>query len=133
MAGAFPCSPPFTVNVACDGLIASLGNTSDENPSGAITAMFVPDSLWNGQAVVVGRAPKISTADVTVPWVPIPYRRITLNNVGQDYALVGDVLTLTGPTLIQIPANGLMVGLLFAVTAGTCALRTAVMDGAVTP
>lgn len=133
MADAFPISTPCTANVAYDGKVASLGNTSDTNLNGAISVMFVPDGQWVGQAVVVGRAQKISTADVTIPWVPVPYRRVTLNNISQDYAMVGDVLTLTGPTLIHIPANGLMVGLLFAVAAGTCVLRAAVLNGAATP
>lgn len=132
MADIFPVdNPKFRVLPAQDGMVAAFGNTSDENPSGAYTFQFVPDATFTGGFAVVGRTPGISTSDTSVPWAAIPYRRISLADVASDYAFVGD--QITGPALIQVPANGLAVGLLIACSAGFAMVYNKHMDGATAP
>lgn len=134
MADIFPANPKFLVTTAQDGQIASYGNVSDENPNGAWTFQFVPTDInWSGQFAIVARTPGISTSDTTVPWVPVPYRRVCLNNVASDYALVSGILVVSGPTIIQVPANGVSIGLLMSITTSTCTIYAKAMNGATTP
>lgn len=138
MADVFPLEQKFAATVAVDGLVGSYGSTSDENPVGGWNLQFIPDLNWTGSIAVVGRSPRISTADLSVPWIPVPYRRICLNNVAQDWAIVPGsdpnwVIVVTGPCMIEVPCNGFAVGLLFAVGQGTCQIRANKFEGAGAP
>lgn len=131
MADIFPIGPKFRVQPAQNGNILVPGNTSDENPSGAVRFWFVPDIGCDATFTVVGRAPRISTSDTTAPWVPIPYRRVTLNNVASDYAIVS--ASVTGTSSILVPSTGGAVGLLVAINTGECTLHSIPVTGSTTP
>lgn len=131
MATIFPISTPFRVLPAQSGNILAIGNTSDENPSGAVRIWFVPDVTSDATFTVVGRAPRISTADTTTPWIPIPYRRVTLNNLASDYAIVS--AAVSGTSSILVPTTGGAVGLLVAMNAGECAIHSIPVEGSTTP
>jgi hypothetical protein len=80
---------------------------------------FSPSGGFDGQFVVEGRLLGNAADEVDVPFQPIPYRRITLANTAQDYAIVTDILT-TAAT-IMIPASGLSIALqMSAATTGFC-------------
>lgn len=81
---------------------------------------FNPDENFAGDFVVMGRTMGVAADSVDVPFVPIPYRIVSLNNVAQDYDLVS--AAIAGPALIQIPANGLSVVLINGLTAGSMQL-----------
>jgi hypothetical protein len=121
----------FIVQPAQDGNIAVLGNTQDENPSGAISVSFYPSFDFTGSFAVVGRPPGISTSDTSVPWQAIPYRLVSLQDVASDYSFKSD--TINTAAIIHVPANGLAVGLLVACSAGTTQLWIKPMYGATSP
>ncbi len=84
---------------------------------------FAPSIGFDGQFVVEGHVmgdaaqdmgPPNSTVDV--PFGPIPYRRIMLNNIAQVRELVTDPITTSA--LIEIPASGLTVALQIAPPSG---------------
>ena len=133
MADIFPAGSPFRILPAQNGQTLSFGSTSDENPNGAWHLMFVPSVDYDGSIAVVGRTPRISTADLTVPWIPVPYRRITLNNVASDYAIVSTAITLDGPYQILVPATGMAIGILVACNAGQCMVYSQKMTGSTIP
>lgn len=135
MADIFPATSPFRVLPPQNGQILSFGSTSDENPSGAWAFTFIPSIDWDGGFVVLGRPPRISTADLTVPWLPVPYRRVTVNNVCSDYAMVSDGLALavSGPYQILVPACGISIGLLVACNAGVCMIYGQKVTGSTIP
>lgn len=133
MATIFPVSatPTFTATPGVDGLIGVFGNTSDEDGKGAMQFTFSPDVDFNGSIVVVGRTAGISTASTDVAWMPIPYRKVTINNVASDYSFAS--AAITGPSSILVPASGMAVGLLFSVPMGTVVIGSKIVDGASAP
>lgn len=133
MASIFPADGrPFRVLPAQSGNILAYGNTSDVNPSGCWTFQFVANELSDAEFAVMGRSNRISTADTTVPWLPVPYRRVTINNVASDYALVSAVIA-PGATLIQVPANGMSIGLMPSITTGETLVLAQHAEGATAP
>lgn len=133
MADIFPIGSPFRVLPAQNGQTLSFGSTSDENPNGAWHLMFVPTVDFDGSVVVMGRTPRISTADLTVPWMPVPYRRITLNNVASDWGIVSTEITIDGPYQILVPSSGMAIGLQVACAAGQCMIYSQKMTGSTIP
>lgn len=121
----------FLVQPAQDGNIAVLGNTQDENPSGAISVSVYPSQDFAGSFAIVGRPPGISTSDTSVPWQAIPYRLVSLQDVASDYSFKSD--TISQAAIIHVPANGLAVGILIACSAGTTQLWIKPMYGATAP
>lgn len=120
--GIFPAPLEWNVTTANDGATAVYGNTSDQNPFGTWTFQFVPSLTFTGTFGVVGRGARIPTTDTTVPWMPVPYRRVTLANTAQDYAIVTAVLAGTND-IIDVPANGKAIGILISCQAGSCLIR----------
>ncbi len=108
----------FTITTANNGGTAVFGNTSTENPFGTWTFQFMPDLNFQGTVSIMGRAARFPTTDLTLSWIPIPYRRVTIANIAQDYAIVTATLTGT-PDMIDVPANGKAIGLFITCSAGT--------------
>lgn len=144
MADVFPMDREFRVLPAQNGLIASYGSTSDENPSGGWYFSFVPAVDFDGQFAVMGRVPRVQPSDLTVPWVPIPYRRITLNNVASDWAIVSGlnadgstntnwVIAPSGPCQVWVPTLGMQAGLLIECAAGSCMVYAQKVTGSTIP
>ncbi len=78
---------------------------------------FNPDNLFAGNFVVMGKMLGQAADTAGMPFLPIPYRRVSLNNVASDYAMVSDAIA--GPALIEIPANGMSIVILDGLDAGT--------------
>jgi hypothetical protein len=96
-----------------------LGPAGTTQQVSTMMIQFVPTNGFTGQFVVEGRLMGAAANDVDAPFGPIPYRRITLANVAQEYAMVADVIV--GAATIQIPANGMDIALQMAPTsAGWC-------------
>ncbi len=84
-----------------------------------LAVQFAPSVGFDGQFIVEGHLMGTPAGNVNAPFGPIPYRRVTLNNIAQLYELVTDAITTSA--LIQIPANGLTVALQMTTpTAGYC-------------
>lgn len=113
-----------------NGLILTFGPASTSSQVGTFVMQFNPDVDSDFQAVVMGRCWGQAAKDLGVPFMPIPYRIASLNNVAKDYAIVSAVITQ--PALIQIPANW-EIGLLIAATLGTCAVCSWNIPGPSTP
>lgn len=113
-----------------NGLILTFGPASTSSQVGTFVMQFNPDVDSDFQAVVMGRCWGQAAKDLGVPFMPIPYRIASLNNVAKDYAIVSAVIT--APALIQIPANW-EIGLLIAATLGTCAVCSWNIPGPSTP
>lgn len=133
MADIYPVSfyQPVRVLPAQNGNILVVGNTSDENPNGAIRIWLYAEGDCDVSLTVLGRSPRISTADYSAPWIPVPYRRVTIDNVASDYAMVSAVVR--GTSSILVPTCGASVGLLVAITTGAATMRCVPVQGAATP
>lgn len=106
----------YPVNSTDNGKILFLGSASDGRV-GTMMITFVPDIAWTGSFAVVARPYGKPASDNGVGFQPIPYRRVTLNNVASDRTIVSDILTQ--PFIIEVPANGLAIGLLTSTLSGT--------------
>lgn len=102
-----------------NGVILSIGPGSTSSSVGTMVIQFNPDASSDFSGVIMGRCWGQAAKDQDVPFVPIPYRRCTVNNVASDYAIVSD--PVSGATLIQIPANW-EIGILVAASAGECSM-----------
>lgn len=85
-----------------------------------LIVQFKPDENFAGDFVVMGRTLGTAADSADVPFVPIPYRVVSLNDVAQDYSMVS--APIAGSAMIQIPANGMSVALLDGLTAGSMQL-----------
>ena len=133
MADVFPMDREFRVLPAQNGQIAAYGPTSDENPNGAWFFSFVPSLDFDGQFAVMSRSPRVQPSDTSVPWVPVPYRRVTVNNAASDYAIVPDVIAPAAPYQVLVPAIGMAIGLLIECNAGSCFVYAQKMTGSTIP
>lgn len=106
---------PATQNVVGAPFL-ELGPAGTERFVSAMVVQFNPTDLWVGSFTVVGRAMGTAAQTVDMPFVPIPYKRVTLVNAAQDYAMV--TAAITSQALILIPANGMSIALQFDAQAG---------------
>ncbi len=102
-----------------NGLFLSIGPASTSSSVGTMVVQFNPDGASDYEVVVHGRCWGPAAKDEDVPFVPIPYRRCTVNNAASDYAIVS--AAVSGATLIQIPANW-EIAFLVSVSAGECSV-----------
>lgn len=116
----------FQITPLNDGQLLEVGPAAGSNV-GTFVIQFNPDLNYIGQVAVLGRAYGEGARSLGIPPVKIPYRRVSLGGVASDYALVGDFIT--GPALIQIPANGISVVLEVACAAGTCGVALWDLEG----
>lgn len=110
-----------------NGLILDLGPAGVAGSTGVFTIQFTPDVQWNGSIVVMGVIMGSASDNAQIPFLPVPYRRVTVNNVASDYNMVID--QITGATKIQVPSNGDAIGLEVSVTQGTCTVASWDMNG----
>lgn len=88
---------------------------------------FTPTVTFAGSFAVLGRTLGSAANEVDVPFVAIPYRRVSLADVASDYTMVSDVISTSA--LIQVPANGLSVALLSSITAGQMTITSWGLEG----
>ncbi len=105
----------YVVTTNDHGQILNLGNVSDGR-TGTFSVVFAPNPLFVGQFGVVGRPFGKPANDDGLPFQQIPYRRVTLGGTPSDRTIVSD--PLTGAFIIEVPATGLVIGLLVACTQG---------------
>jgi hypothetical protein len=138
MASLPPHLPPFKLANAGreyrvtpndHGSILYLGNASDGR-TGTFVIQWVPDNSFSGSFAVVARVYGKPASDNGVPFNPVPYRRVTLANVASDRTLVADALATS--FLIEVPSNGIAVGLLCACTDGFGTLYSWDLNGPAT-
>jgi hypothetical protein len=117
----------FTLGFKDDGNIIEFGPAGTNNQVGTMVLQFKSSIGAQFSVVVMGRVFGVAADSADMPFVPIPYRIISLNNVAQDYAIVAD--TIVTDALIQVPANGISVAVLAGWTSGTVAVAAWDMNG----
>lgn len=119
---------PGTVNVAGYPLL-EIGPGGTQSTVSCVIVQFVPEMDFNGTFAVLGRVFGTAADEINTPFVPIPYRVISLNNVAGGPTFSGAIgypwsqELITGPAIIQIPTNGLSTLLeVSAPTLGACSV-----------
>lgn len=110
----------FTVvpgDIPPDG-IADMGPAASEARVGTYIVQFVPSGDFVGEFKVLGKLFGEAARAADASFAPIPYRRININGLASDYAIVSDVIN--GASIIQVPCNGMALGLLMTCSAGSC-------------
>lgn len=111
------------------------GDTLDFGPAGTpafvgtYAFQFVMSLDFQGALVPLGRMSGKAAQEAGAPFLQIPYRRVVVNALPSDYALVADPITAAG--IIQIASNGLSIGMLVACTQGYCDILTWDLQGAI--
>lgn len=123
-------SRSYVITAADNGVILDLGPAATSQSVGTFVLQFNPDVESDYAVVVMGRCWGQAALDQNVPFMPIPYRRVTLSNVASDYAIV--IATLSGASMIQVPANW-SIGLMVSATAGKCSLVSWDLQGSSAP
>lgn len=113
-----PASSRYRVITPLDnGDTLDLGPAGTESFVGTYVFQFNPDVQWNGSIAVLARLTGAAAQSANLPFLPVPYRRVTVNNVASDYTFVFD--QISGATKIQVPSNMDAIGFLVSCTAGT--------------
>ncbi len=92
-----------------------IGPASTSMFVGTFVIQFNPDVFWSG-AIVVGARVVTAENAPDMPFLPIPYRRVTVNNVASDRAFVAD--QITGATKIEVPSSQDSIGFLVSCLGG---------------
>ncbi len=119
----------YEVTATDDGKILYFGNACDGRV-GTYVIQFVPDENWTGSFGVLARAYGSPASDNGVAFQSIPYRRVSLNGMASDRALSAD--PLASSFIIEVPANGLAIGLLVGVCGGGGVLYSWPLNGPAT-
>lgn len=107
------------------------GNTSSS--VGGLMIELNPSELFAGDFVVMARPSGAASDTNDTPFVPIPYRVGSLNNVAQVVNGQGwpwSAANLSQSAIIWIPTNGLSIVFMDGLTAGTMDLTSWDLQGA---
>lgn len=110
----------FVITPTVNGEILEIGPASTTKFGGSFVIQFNPDINFVGSVVILARLTGGGSEAANLPFLPVPYHKVTINNVASDYSYSGDTLTLTSATKIQVPSNMDSIGLLVACSAGSC-------------
>jgi hypothetical protein len=120
-------SRKFGIMPSDNGDILEIGPAGTSSSGGVMAIQFVPDVNYSGSVVLVGKVFGTAAQDAGAAFMPISYRRVTVNNVASDYSIVSDAIT--GATTIQVPSNGISIGLLVTCSAGSCQVVSMNLQG----
>ena len=104
-------------NIPSDGIF-DMGPAATSHGVGTMVIQFVMSENFVGSIAVLGRVFGVAAQEADAMFGPIPYRRVQVNGAASDYTMVADAITQPG--IIQIPANGLAIGLGVSCSAGSC-------------
>lgn len=121
----------FKVNADTPNLsgfpLIEIGPGGTNKLTSCVAIQFDPDNAWDGNFVVMGRMTGVFADGADMPWVPVPYRRVTLADVASDYAMVS--AAITGQALILVPSTGLTIALQCTYVAGTMEIASWDLQG----
>lgn len=130
-AGITPISNrTYVITPADNSYILDMGPGGTSSSVATMVIQFNPSGDSDYQVIVMGKVWGEAARLLNVPFVPIPYRRVTLANVASDYAIVS--APVTGASLIQVPANW-AIGLAVITTVGTCQVASWPLQGSSNP
>jgi len=133
VAHIYPIDRAYKVTTLDHGNIGEFGLPTGSGGAtscvGTYLVQIVPSVDFAGSFGVVGRAQGLGIPSDTesVPFVQIPYRQIYVAGAPVSYTF--STAVLTDACLIQVPANGVSLGLLFSCTAGHAWVYTRQLDG----
>ncbi len=104
-------------NIPSDGIF-DMGPAATSHGVGTFVIQFVMSVDFVGSIAVLGRVFGVAAQEADAIFGPIPYRRVQVNGAASDYTIVSTAITQPG--IIQIPANGLAIGLGVSCSAGSC-------------
>lgn len=122
-------SRKFGVSTDDNGDFLEIGPAGTGLSGGVMAIQFVPSEGFVGEFSIQGRLMGQAARDAGVAFMPIEYRPITINNVPKDFT-IPTASTVTGPSLIQVPSNGVSVALLVSCSQGTCQIVSWDLQGA---
>ncbi len=109
----------YTITAADNGNTLVLNGAS---ATGTVSGWLIHFVLTSGDAAftVVARAQGQVPSTAAVAFLPVPYRRLYITGAVSDYTVVSAAIVATA--IIQVPANGLAIGLNVTVTTGSARL-----------
>jgi hypothetical protein len=111
--------PKYQINADENALLLEFGIGSETFVVGCVSIQLDPTFDFVGTLRVLGRSLGQVAENDSAPFVPIPYRLISLGGVANlTRALVSDDLTQSA--IIEVPVSGLTGAFLIACTAGSC-------------
>lgn len=122
----------YKITPADNGNILDYGSAAAGTTVGVWGFDFVPDPSFVGSIQIVARGNTPGVGNNGVGFAgPVPFRAIYLNNspLTASTAYGMSVATITDRSLVNVPCNGLDVGVLVACTAGFAYLYAANCDG----
>lgn len=123
-------SRSHVITLADHGMILDFGPAATASSVGTFVMQFNPDATSDYTATLMGRCWGQAAADLNMPFVPIPYRRVTVANAASDYNISTSVIS--GVTLIQVPANW-SIGLFISIATGSCGVASWNLNGSSAP
>lgn len=108
----------FKLTTDDNGNIIDLGPAGTTSMVSTMPIQFKASVDFAGTLGVVGRAVGPAAAEHAAPFESIPYKRVNVGGIASDYAIVSDPITASGK--IDVPANGMCIGLVVAISAGSC-------------
>lgn len=111
-------SRKFGITTTDSGDILDMGPAGTESLVSTFVLQFITSGDFAGSFAVLGRVFGQAAKDANAAFATVPYRRVNVNGVSSDYAIVSDLIT--GPGIIQVPMNGMALGLQVTCTAGSC-------------
>lgn len=125
-----PASNRFNiVKPANNGDILEFGPGGSISQVGFLEFEFAPSPDFVGSFKVMGKMMGVSGA--TAPFLPVSYRRVNINALASDYAIVAD--DVVPAAIIRVPASALSIGLLVTCTVGTCQIYSWDVQGSSAP
>ncbi len=115
----------FQVQTRNNGDILEFGPAATQGNVGTFTFQFAPSADFVGSFTVLGKV--FGVAADSAPFMAIPYRRVNVGAAVSDYLIVADLVSAAG--IIQVPANGLTIGMLTTCTVGSCQIYSWDMQG----
>ena len=128
-AKAINAGREYRVTVKDHGEILSLGNAADGRV-GTMFVTFVPDGSFTGGFAPVARPYGKPANDNEVGWADYPFRRVNIAGIASDRTITTNTATpLSDAFMIEVPANGVAIGLLTSCTAGGGVLYSWPLNG----
>lgn len=127
------------VTVADNSNTLVLGNAGTPSSTAVWEIQFNPSLDFDGVFYLLGHVRQLATPSTqtspsggsVTPYLQIPYRRINMNGVPQDWAIVNDAIV--GASIIQVPSNGMSIGVTVVCSRGTCDITSYDVQGSGTP
>ena len=119
----------YDVTTNDHGKILFFGGAADGRV-GTMFIQFVPNSQFVGQFSVVARPYGAPANTDGVALVDYPFRRVNINNVASDRTITNSTATpLVAGFQIEVPANGVVLGLLTSCVQGGGVVYTWPLNG----